>query len=100
VSAIADKLCEARALIERGWCQIDQARDALGRDCDPHDPKAVCWCVYGAFNAVDAPNEALKPLQLATGEILLANWNDAPERTQAEVLAAFDRAIELVERDQ
>jgi hypothetical protein len=26
-------------------------------------------------------------------------WNDAPERTQADVLAAFDRAIELAEQE-
>lgn len=25
----------------------------------------------------------------------IATWNDAPERTHAEVLAAFDKAIEL-----
>jgi hypothetical protein len=30
----------------------------------------------------------------------IARWNDAPERTQAEVLAAFDKAIELAEAGQ
>ena len=28
---------------------------------------------------------------------LLWHWNDAPERTHAEVMAAFDRAIEMAE---
>jgi len=31
--------------------------------------------------------------------ITLANWNDADGRTQAEVLAALDRAIALAERE-
>jgi hypothetical protein len=43
-----------------------------------------------------------KVLQSAVGTSYaggVANWNDAPERTQAEVLAAFDRAIELAEQE-
>jgi hypothetical protein len=99
MSAVADKLREARKLIERGWCRNIQAMDKLGRDVDPHDPEAVCWCVYGALGAVDAINDdnVLRPLKRAVGSPQLANWNDASERTQAEVLAAFDKAIELAE---
>lgn len=33
----------------------------------------------------------------AVGGVPIGRWNDAPERTHAEVLAAFDRAIELAE---
>lgn len=98
MSAVADKLREARKFIERGWTKNYQARDANGYDVDPNDPSAVCWCLYGALNAVGAMTpEVLCPLQKATNERLLANWNDASERTQAEVLAAFDKAIELAE---
>jgi hypothetical protein len=30
-------------------------------------------------------------------DIALARWNDSPDRTHAEVMAAFDRAIESEE---
>lgn len=34
-------------------------------------------------------------LQEAVGTKGVAGWNDAPERTHEEVLAAFDKAIEI-----
>jgi hypothetical protein len=86
---ISNGLREARALIERGWCQHDM------RNGD-------CVCIRGAllftFRRWDLEMEADKLLKVATGfQGYLGDWNDAPERTQADVLAAFDKAIELAE---
>lgn len=57
------------------------AEDALGCGCD-HIPYS------NAF-------EAFALLREAIGQPCIYKWNDAPERTHTEVLAAFDRAIEL-----
>lgn len=92
--AIAQKLDEARALIERGWCQGTFTLDG-------------CFCLYGAVNMVVdgvpwselTPDEYFVPLADVIGgeatEYNLASWNDAPERTQAEVIEAFRKAAEL-----
>lgn len=93
-NAVADKLREAKALIERGWTQGVSMRDAKGAVCLP--PEAVCWCAYGAMTATDAPIPAYDILdEVMDGEMV--TFNDKRGRTQAEVLAAFDKAIELAE---
>ena len=38
-------------------------------------------------------NSALATLKRIIGSHEIVPWNDAPERTHAEVMAAFDRAI-------
>lgn len=40
----------------------------------------------------------LDPSRADSGDVLVC-WNDAPERTQADVVALYDRAIELREAD-
>ena len=113
MNAVADKLREARALIERGWTQGVDARDAFGEECDPYCDDAECFCANGAMcrafarvtlsdrdivrDAEAILNEAIgRPARNAVDWPFI-DWNDAPERTHAEVLAAFDKAIELAE---
>src|SRR5688572_20219324 len=57
---------------------IGQALQRAWGDCIPNDLLALLTKAVGVSNAPD----------------ILA-WNDAPERTHAEVLAALDRAIAL-----
>ncbi len=102
----ADVLRKARALIERPgiW--------AKGTDPTPVSPNCVCAQTAISRSAADLPTEAGKQATqfllrvidtLATPDISASDlgriwrWNDAPERTHAEVLAAFDRAIALAE---
>jgi hypothetical protein len=108
VTAVADKLREARALIERGWVQVLVAGDAKGRSAPLHSDTAVVFCPYGALQRVTVADNGLygrllelvkRAVGLGKGSSLIV-WNDAPERTQAEVLAAFDKAIELAESAQ
>ncbi len=42
--------------------------------------------------AIEAANRAFRK---AIFRVSIPGWNDAPGRTEAEVLAAFDRAVDL-----
>ena len=100
-----DALREARALNEQGWTQGALARDRDGHEVHPCDKIAEAFCMSGAVNAAVADDILLEEkcfdlLQVAIGEedgFCLAQWNDMEGRTQAEVLAAFDKAIEAAE---
>jgi len=85
-----DVLINTRGLIvEHGWVQGTFGSEGEG------------FCVLGAFRAQTHQVtwrlrvRAVQALEDATGTIDLPGWNDdTPGRTQQEVLAAFDRAIE------
>lgn len=90
----ADRLRAARALIEDPHCWIQgEADDGKGR-----------YCMLGAINAsgprvqdqckLMAVDIMRLTLQTTMG---IVRWNDAPERTHAEVVDAFDRAIARAE---
>jgi hypothetical protein len=99
-------LTAARNLISESWTQHAEARRADGSGVDPWDRDAVSWSLLGALVAgyerliwLDGQKAALEALARAC--ILLADvidsdslsdWNDAPGRTQADVLAALDEA--------
>jgi hypothetical protein len=65
------------------------------------DPRAVCFCIVGAIERThgDADFQAWEALRDAAngGTGSVAEWNDAPERTHAEVMDAFDAAIRAEE---
>ena len=81
-------------LVAKGWCQHKSATNKAGELCWSRDEKATNWCILGAIWAVyglssDQRNiiTYLKnKLNVKTRPDLSA-WNDAPERTQAEVVA-------------
>lgn len=94
---IAAKLDEARALIEKGWCQHDYRR-------------GDCFCVYGAIRQVVLGTveafsaEVGPPISYIAqainhpdeeDEVTPDVWNDAPGRTQSEVIEAFRKAADL-----
>lgn len=103
MSVIYDKALEltvlrrARARVAQGWCQFD-----YGIFAKPDDPVcatgALIWA--GASGVYDV--EHFHPLlgfdpgnsELPVHERRLTIWNDMPGRTQAEVVARFDAAIE------
>jgi hypothetical protein len=82
VSEIARSLIEAKDYIQRnGWCQGDfSVGDSV--------------CAVGALNAIgDYSDETIDALAMAIGGCNIPLWNDVPERTLDDVLAAYDRAI-------
>jgi hypothetical protein len=91
----------ARAKVAQGFTQHAFGRNALGAALDVEEASrtGVCWCTLGALNASGAMlfsipgDRARQALRKVVGVYNLGDWNDAPGRTQAEVLAAFDRAI-------
>jgi hypothetical protein len=95
---VADKLRKARALVARGWTQKAFARSKTGREVSEYGKSAVCWCAYAAIEVVRGQADAANVLRKAANTEFIIGWNDAPERTQAEVLAAFDKAIALAEK--
>lgn len=95
-------LIAARALIEapERWTKGEFARNKEGEKCHANSDAASCYCMEGAILSqsgkwpLKARACAILRASLASA-ITIPVWNDAPERTHAEVLAAFDRAIEL-----
>lgn len=112
---------QARVLVENGWCQGSSAKTSDGRSCFASDGLAVQFCADGAVVRATWPwheeeSEDLWHVTWACWDYLGAairemygwdmsehpvpwqiihDWNDEPERTKAEVLAVYDRAIEL-----
>ena len=111
---VATVLNAAADLIEPegAWTQGEQARNRRGQRVADSAPNAVCFCASGAIwkaaqrlkvrslsgqngfiineahvalsRTVNAPNHAMS----------VPDWNDAPERTQAEVVAALRQAAQ------
>lgn len=97
-------LASARDLVARGWSRSADARDDSGRAVDAGSPTARRWSLLGALvAAADLPTDlspaTLRPLRAALGALaeviedpLLAEWNDAPSRTQEDVVDVLERA--------
>lgn len=90
-------LIAARAKIEapERWTKEAYALDANGDHVACDYEGAVRWCAVGAIGYVGQELIDTAFREFLPEGWILENWNDAPERTHAEVLAAFDRAIEL-----
>jgi hypothetical protein len=74
-------LQKARDLIEKGWCQN---ATQIGES----------YCMMGAIASVtDVWSPSINVLGKAIDTPSIVGWNDTSGRTQAEVLAAFDKAI-------
>lgn len=104
--ATAEMLRAARALIDtpEKWTQRQFAKDAAGHTIDFVNPDAVCFCACGALRRLHGINGRVErvladAMSSPSGEVAavrIVNFNDT--HTHAEVLAAFDRAIEEAER--
>ena len=88
-------LTVARALIDKPekWCQGGFHKGdsfcAAGALREPWMTKPVREEYYGESRAAELLAKAVGIYDFN----LISRWNDAPERTHAEVLAAYDRAI-------
>lgn len=86
------------------WTQRAAARGADGQKEEYGADEAVCWCLAGAVGKVKSRDKGWGvPVESyvlrAIGEKSAAMWNDAPERTQAEVVAKLREAAELARLD-
>ena len=109
------RLRYARALLTKGWIQCAGSLDKNGDSVAPWSPEAVCWCATGAIEAALPKEFDYEEFTAAAKEIydvayklpMAANmhairmvemWNDEAGRKQADVLDAFDAAIERLEK--
>lgn len=77
---------------ESKWCKGANARDSSGRSVSSDSPSAVCFCLRGSiYRAYDDEISWDKCFHSLAGRVgkCLATWNDAPERTFAEVKAVL-----------
>jgi hypothetical protein len=91
-----------------GWCQGALARDRGGRAVFPRQSVAASWSLSGAIAAsLDASTPEWTAYLRSVSRILdapcvsarwLADWNDDPSRTQADVVAAAAAAEEAGRR--
>ena len=95
MNPVADKLDEARALIEKGWAQGSYALDEHGFQVDYKDPAAVCFFASAALWATGCDLDTRDLFKRVIGETIIPLWNDAEDRTQAEVIEAFRKAADL-----
>lgn len=101
-------LVGARDLVRQGWCQGVDARDGRDERCAPWSRDARAWSVLGALVASEGEGpdvrahssaslaelgQAVALLAEAAGTRSLQAWNDEPERTRDDVIAAFERAL-------
>lgn len=116
----SETLSRAADLLEKpgAWMQGDFWRLADGVTYEKavdygvvEDAEPVCFCAYGAISyargIIDCNQDdtmAIEPfLGAAIGDMTpfaLSTWNDAPERTQAEVVAALRQAADLAKANE
>jgi hypothetical protein len=98
-------LHDAGVLVEKGWCQGTEARNAHGEATDVRGTDATSWSLLGALQAttVSDPSTQLQDVGdavAALAELImdpsLANWNDAHARTKLEVVTVLRSAEVLV----
>lgn len=99
---MAEVLDRAADLIEPkgAWTQGVYACDEFGNDLNPDgqwqpSPTAVCRCMYGAVAEIAQPNGYRCVPPSGSWGLPDTDWNDAPERTQAEVVAKLREAAAL-----
>jgi hypothetical protein len=80
----------------KGWSMVERATDIAFADFP-----ATCFCLYGAVakvagvspqNALAEPFAVIREVFNTPFAFEIAQWNDAPERTQAEVVAKLREA--------
>ena len=89
-------LRRAAEIVDQGWTQGCEARDAFRNQVPFNDPAAVRWCLGGAVNlaALEAGLKHSRPIFTALMKVDYSPsmWNDAPGRTADEVAGLLRRA--------
>ena len=94
-SKTVETLKRGRARVELCWCPFGGV-DAYGGVC----PSVAITEQFSLEEMVRELPPALDFFRQAICGGAIPDWNDTPGRTKAEVLAAFERAIELARREE
>lgn len=109
-------LIAARELLsdEKNWVKGYYAFNEFRDQREVQDNDASCFCMVGALAKASGAKTGMGPdddsyenvstpevdyLVMATGNSHIPNFNDASQRTHAEVIAAFDQAIKLAQAE-
>jgi hypothetical protein len=94
------RAARSRIAVPERWTQGVGARNSRNYCVGNRSASAVSWCALGAIlRESESSSEPCRFLKEIVGPSI-GGWNDAPGRTHAEVLDAFDRAIALAEAEQ
>lgn len=105
-ASVSEVLAAAADLLEKpgAWTQFggffdpanedaNTGRDESGNGVDGASADAVCWCIFGAIEKVECglrlPTTGVLEQALGKTSQQIVDWNDAPGRTQAEVVTAL-----------
>ncbi len=103
-STAVEVLERALDRLRHGWCQNAYARDVAGISLGFSEIEHGCaWCLVGSLygRGESFPLEAKEIMSRAIGDMTdtimphVHVYNDAPGRTQEEVIALVERALEL-----
>lgn len=100
---LSEILRAGKANIDRyGWCQGDELaiHGGPGGPCCAATAISQQYALFINRDSAKLGDAAIEAIQRAAGipeKSSIATWNDAPERTLAEVLAAYDKAITAAE---
>jgi hypothetical protein len=83
--------------IKRGFCKGGYAKNEHGRVCLTWEDEASAWCAMGALGPEMAASAiaALQDAMPRESHGHLVRWSDDPDRTQADVIALYERAIAI-----
>jgi len=92
---------QSKALIDAGWTRIPHAVNERNQAVNPQSNEAVAFTINGAIVRVTKGRlfsvETKKALELIQkeigGAIEILSYNNAPDRTKAEVIALLDSVI-------
>jgi len=96
---VKQTLIKARELISKpeNWTQRAAARTASGHRTSALSTNAVCYCAMGALLKISPLYQGSRHIDMLAKAMddSVAYYNDT--HTHAEVLAMFDKAIELAD---
>lgn len=105
--SVKSVLLSAADLLEQpgAWTQNMLSATKRGYAIGAMEDNAACWCAMGAiFREARGAGDLTRPAYDALADVIghghIPSWNDAPERTQAEVVAALRAAAEGVGDDR
>ena len=85
------------------WTKGAFARSRDGNEVHFTSSSASCWCAMGALG-IEAPScyapSLSKSIPKDSGAFTLAQYNDRPATTHEDIMALFDRAIELSQANE
>ena len=110
---IHSTLKKARGILDtKGWIRKKWAADNEGKTVNPLDPTASAFCMQGAIclaadvspvcaydhknDLMEASCNVLRNLNMIPGTI--QDWNDCHIASSFDVLDAFDKALEILEK--